>query len=199
MNRRWTSDSRRRWAALSLGAAACAFASCSLDEPVDSLTCGAEFTSTTSVALGLNDTSAGDELAQSFELDETATFTKARLFLARVGAPGSTIQVSFQANLSGEPAGTDINSAIAEISPDDISSSTYTTFTLDTSITLTAGTTYWLVLKANYPASAANYVEWQGAASDEFDGGQAKEENAGGTAFAASGSLSDFAFGAACQ
>lgn len=116
-------------------------------------------------------------IAQSFTATSDLTISSVSVLIAKQGtlADLTTTTVAIHADNSGEPA------AAATASGSKTASSLSTTsgfvsYTLSSNVSLSSGTTYWIVMSAGYVPSDTNNVKW--SAYDEstggYTGGQAK-------------------------
>lgn len=140
------------------------------------LICAEEFTRTNdgpNAELPLNqsgDGFAGDRLAQSFQLESDTEVTNARVRLFSEGTlpEDSTVTLTIQSDNGGLPSGTGLASAEIETRLVGASSS-FEEFEFSTAVTLSADTTYWLVLDPSYPDSADDFIVWDG--HDDMENG----------------------------
>jgi hypothetical protein len=106
-------------------------------------------------------TAENSQLAQSFV--STGYYVKTvNLWLKKVGSPTGNLTVEIQGDSGGSPDGT----AITYGTSDAVAASTLTTsygwitFTFTSQPTLSAATTYWIVLKTTDSVSEVDYVVW---------------------------------------
>jgi hypothetical protein len=104
------------------------------------------------------------KLGQSFKVDTTGALPFVDVKLIKSGTPaGGTPAVWFtiEADTAGAPSGT------ALATSDKLDATAFSTtaitvrFPFRTPATLTAATTYWLVLQGDYTVSGANYIGWR--------------------------------------
>ncbi len=128
---------------------------------------------TPQTAVNVGDVAAGGALgntsiAVSFVARAAGTaITQARIWAYKVGAPTDNLEVAIQADSSGIPSGTDL--ASASVGGGSLTT-TITLTTLSLSATLTAGNTYWFVIRRSGAASAVNYFLVGGVATAQFTG-----------------------------
>jgi len=116
---------------------------------------------------------AGDHTAVCYSSSDTAkvgvTFTPATsgtisavtVTLNKSGAPTSILSVGLEADTSGHPSDTYLGSG-TKVASDLTTSFVNYSITLDTPVTVTAGTPYWVVASCN-ALSTSNYYQWQGS------------------------------------
>ena len=187
------------WPAIA-SAAALALASqgCGLDEPVSGL-CDIALTTATNAGRAINGSGFGNSLAQSFEATSDDTLTTVKLALARTGNPNGNIVVSIQADSGGLPSGTDLSSATATEASADISATeSFVSFTLSSPVSVSDGTTYWIIAKATYGNSDTANINWRGFSTDAYAGGDAGRKTLAGT-FELDTAPLDYAFQVGCD
>src|SRR5512139_2935445 len=136
-------------------------------------TCGDMECSITTTAVSLL-----DKLSQSFQVSITAYCSSAKLWLKKVGAPAGTMTLRIETNNAGIPSGNLVNaSATATIAENTLTTSyTQIEFIFAGTFSLSASTTYWLVLSTDRVASATNYVLWGADNSPTYASGEMKSE-----------------------
>jgi hypothetical protein len=103
---------------------------------------------------GLGLAAAQTRLAQSFTSDSAQTITAARFRIAKTGSPTDDVVCALQADSGGVPSGTDLASATV-VNANIPGTAAWLTWDLpDTA--LSAGTTYWLVLRRTGAVDAVN-------------------------------------------
>lgn len=118
-----------------------------------------------------------DKLAMSFQVDETQVVKSAQLGLSAIGSPSGTMTLQIFKDSGSEPGVIVNTNAISNVSESDVTSRFgYVTFKFANEITLTADTTYWLVLKTDRPVSEFNYILWATDTGEEYVIGQLKSE-----------------------
>jgi len=114
------------------------------------------------------------KLAQSCQIGSGADIYSLKLWLKKVGGPGGNLSISIQGDSAGDPDGTPVSDGTSELVAASGISTSYgwIEFTFATPPTLSASTTYWLVLETTDSASATNYVTWgsDGSAPSYADG-----------------------------
>jgi len=121
------------------------------------------------------------------------TVSKVTLSLKKTGSPTGNIFVEIQTNASGAPSNTIVTngtSANVDVSTLTTSFSFTYDFTFATPPTLTAGTTYHIVLKGDYLVSTINYASWENDQNGTYADGNGYRFN-GSTWF---GPITDFDF-----
>lgn len=95
---------------------------------------------------------------QSFVPSVTAPVNRVELNLKRLGTPSGNIWVTIEADSAGDASGTPLATS-SNVVVDALSTS-YATIQFDFSsaVTLTASTTYWIVLQGDYSFSNANNI-----------------------------------------
>ncbi len=121
-------------------------------------------------SFNVGDTSSHADVAQSFKPSVTTTLTKVSLDLAKVGNP-SDLTIKIVSDNSGKPSSTVLASGTIASS---LVTSAYgfTDVALDTSPTLTADQSYWIIAIAS--VSASNYFKWGLDTSSGYSRGSAK-------------------------
>lgn len=126
----------------------------------------------------LNDAAARTYLAQSFTPATTGKMPFVELYLARLGGstPAGDVYVEIQTNSAGSPSGTVVATSVKLDASIMNSNNGYLIFPFEVMPTLTAATSYWIVLKSTYATGAA-YVHWYysdasgyGGAGKRWDG-----------------------------
>ncbi|MEW6534352.1 MAG: choice-of-anchor R domain-containing protein [Candidatus Auribacterota bacterium] len=101
--------------------------------------------------------------ACSFSALDTGPLAKVRLRLKKTGTPaGGSVWVSIYTNSSNKP-GSLIGAVSSTVDVSQISSDQYGSnadFYFGSSVSLTAGQTYWIVLEGNYARSAGTGISW---------------------------------------
>lgn len=105
---------------------------------------------------------AAVKLAAQFDQDGYAAVRTVHLRLKKIGsiAAAKTLTLTVEADNSGDPSGTALGTATASIDDDVDTDYSYVAFTFDKPVDLTDTETYWLVLTADYTASATDCVVW---------------------------------------
>ena len=146
---------------------------------------------------GIKDTVAGgDELGQTFKVTEKTTVNTVQVYLKKVGTISATETLT--AEIWDQTAGGLPNTLLTSGS---VALSAITTTGGYVSITvtskeLTAGSSYWLRLRASYSASNSNYVKWfkTSGTLDAYTDGQAYAETSTVNNFLSLGNNQDFTF-----
>ena len=124
----------------------------------------------------------GDELGQSFIAGASMAVAYVNLKLYTLGYPTGSLVLSIQAdqtNGSGNsidlPDGTDLGTSTVTMSTTTIpATGAAVAFVFTPTITLTAGSKYWLRLKATYgTGNSSNHVKWAGNDSNAYPYGHA--------------------------
>ncbi|MBZ0310479.1 MAG: hypothetical protein K8I82_30740, partial [Anaerolineae bacterium] len=126
-------------------------------------------------------TTANTRLAQSFQIANASQVDSVKLRLKKAGNPTGDLTLKLYTDSSGAPGSlmTDGTSAVVVASTLNTDYG-WVTFTFLPKPTLSADTTYWLVLETSDAASAVNYVVW--AADDQtpaYADGEMKSEQSG--------------------
>jgi hypothetical protein len=109
------------------------------------------------------------KLAQSFQLDKPAPISLIKLYLLKTGTftTDAKLKVSIQADAAGVPSDIPLGDASAEIVAESsvFSILSYIFVQFDTSVSLSAGTTYWIVLEgsgtyASEYSASVNQIDW---------------------------------------
>ena len=127
------------------------------------------FSTSTSNSFGVTTagTTAGAKLAQGFSLAVTSTVSAWALQLVDVGTPADNIIISIQTNGSNVPSGTVVvSSTIPALGQS--STSAYTTSTFNTTSSLNASTTYWIVAERSGATSDADYYNLAGTSTPAY-------------------------------
>ena len=115
------------------------------------------------------DTSGHASLAQSFIPTESRPLNKLTLYLKKTGSPGD-ISVAIATDAGGRPA--TVALATGSLPASSVSGSySFVTASLTSAPTLTAGTTYWVIVTV--PVDAADYFIAGGDSTDGYDDGTA--------------------------
>ncbi len=126
-------------------------------------------TTTPTHAIQFGDTTSTQDGAQSFIVTTSDVVAQVSLYIKKVGAP-SNATVRITSNSSGKPASSSLSTGT-------LSASSVTTsygwvnVVLSPNVTLSAGTTYWLVVDAS--TNASNYYIW-GANDSQYTNGLGK-------------------------
>lgn len=175
--------------------------------------CAASYTTeSTDQELGINDSAlGGDELAQSFQLTEAREISSVQIRLQKKGtiASGYSLVLTLETNDSNgnAPSGTSAGGGEARLDVSLISTTGYYTFTFSSAASLSAETTYWLRLRAEYPqsnsaAASPNLVYWSShdGSSNTYSSGSAVYETSTSNQWQTSiiGSLRDLLFKIGC-
>lgn len=125
-----------------------------------------------------------DEAAQSFTPDGDSTVANVQLVLATEFSPADDVIVEIQTDTAGAPSGTVLGTA--RISSSSLAS-TFAAYSFAISASLTAGTTYWIVVSRSGALDSNDFL-WQQAAVSYGSGQPATLNGAvwsvGGTDFA---------------
>ena len=105
---------------------------------------------------------AKSKLAQSFQIATGTTITEVRLYLKKVGSPTGNLTVKIETDSAGDPSGTPVTNGTSDtVAASTLSTSYgYISFTFATDPSLSATTTYWLVLETADSQSNTDYVIW---------------------------------------
>lgn len=120
--------------------------------------------------------SSQQRLAQSFKLATSGKIEIVDVPVQLVGAISSShIWFTIEADNSGVPSGVPLATS-DKIAVNFLNTSVPPDFNLRAIFrtgppTVTAGTTYWLVLYGDYPVSASNYIEWYTGSGDTYTAG----------------------------
>lgn len=141
----------------------------------------------------LRSASTQQSLAQGFQPSVTGRVPFVLIRLARIGSPTGNIWVEMQTDASGNPSGVVVSaSPKLPVATVQTNSESYLLVPFWPAPTLTAGVQYHLVLQGDYTVSGANYVEWDGTASDVYAHGSAKRYD--GATWSAAGASVDLVF-----
>ena len=118
-----------------------------------------------SADVSLRESGGADKLAMSFQSGRAGSVGHVRLWLRTVGSPAGAMTLTIEPDSSGDPSGTPVtNGTAGTVDEDDTTVITggyqWVTFTFSTPPSLSASTTYWLVLSTDRAAHASNYIEW---------------------------------------
>ena len=111
--------------------------------------------------------SVGDKLAQSFQITAGSSVTGVKLYLLKVGAPVGSMTLRIETDNAGSPSGNlaDANASRVMAEADLGAAYALEDFEFATAPSLSAATTYWIVLSTDRVASTSNYVLWGSDAS----------------------------------
>lgn len=142
--------------------------SASISNPIPDQTNEGSTTPSYSITFGTS--SVREDFGQAFQVSTTSQVTEVSLYMRKVGAP-SNATVRIVSNSSGSPSNTTL--ASATLSSSLVGSSTYgwVTIPFTSPVSLSIGTTYWLVVDAGNNAS--NYYI-MAATSNNYANGDAK-------------------------
>ncbi len=126
------------------------------------------------------------DYAQSFQVSKTTDVSSVHIYIYRSGNPtaldfsnGDTLNVYIATDNSGEPSSTAYSSSVSfnYQSLNNLSTLTpaYLQASFSSSVSLTASTTYWVVIAGGYGANLNSYVVWRGNSTNEYDDGKAME------------------------
>lgn len=123
-------------------------------------------------------TGTEEQSAQSFSLGSNATVSTIRLLVGKNGTPTDDLTVEVQTDSSGVPSGTVVGSGGSLSCSGFTSSARWQSFSVNAS--LTASTTYWLVVRRSGARDATNYP-WvvPSTTSNPYSGGTAAQRNSG--------------------
>lgn len=135
-------------------------------------------TNTTNLAFGVDATSVS--IGQDFYVRVGHSETQIIASVIKEGAPGDSVQISIQADVSGSPSGTPLTTATV------VGSTLSTnptcgdvTFTLSPTIVLSGGTRYWMVLERTGSLNGSNYYITCGSTSSSYADGNMKRYQSG--------------------
>lgn len=107
------------------------------------------------------DSPVNDKLAQSFKITSASSIGSVKVWLRKIGNPSGNLTVKIYTNSSGNPGSLVTNGTSQTLAASKLSSLyDYFEFKFSTPPSLSANTTYWLVLETTGSASSANYVRW---------------------------------------
>jgi hypothetical protein len=162
----------KRVTGLAVGLGLAALSGCS----ISSSTCTLNQTNVSSTRyFKIYTNSAREMLAQRFSPTSDVAIANAKVYLSKVGTfslTTETVSLLIYPTNAGNTAPDTASTALASSSTGyevrNLSSgASLVTFTFSSSVTLTSGTNYWLVLDAgNLARSDTNYIRWHGSASD---------------------------------
>lgn len=115
----------------------------------------------------------GVKVAQSFSLTYAAILASVNLKLMKQGSPTGTLTVALQADSGGAPSGVNLASATKAESSLTTSPTVYT-FTFGTPYTISASTTYWIVISGSTAVNTTNNSIVRFQKSDAYTGGAIK-------------------------
>lgn len=120
------------------------------------------------------------KLAQSFQPAIAGYVPFVDLQLVKNGSPTGRIWLTIEANSGGNPSGTPLATSdkldVAQIA----ASNMWTRFNFRSPVSLSASTTYHLVLQGDYTNSDGTNVAWRGVAAGGYASGSAKYTTAAG-------------------
>lgn len=127
------------------------------------------------IDFGGNSASIPQDIAQSFTVSTTTPVSSIRILIKKTGSPWSNITMRVTTDSSGKPSKNDIAQAV--ISASTITSTfNYLTIPLNNTVSLTPGTTYWIVLDSTnfwgpyYSLGANDSIFSSGSAQVSQDG-----------------------------
>lgn len=121
------------------------------------------------------------KLAQGFDTDVTGNVEVSDIQLIKVGSPTGRIWFTLEADAAGAPS----NTPLATSDKLDVSlistSAQWIRVVFRSPVSLTAGTTYWLVAQGDWTQSGANYVAWRSQSGNPYAAGNNKRSDDGST------------------
>ena len=153
---------------------------CAEDEPGTG--CLVEYgTETTDTILAPN-SGAQSDIAQSFKPTKDQAVSKISLKVKKVGSLDNAYELTVflvDSDTDGFPDDTDVLAQSTIVVQSVPTQSAFVTFGLGQEVTLSSGSTYWIVLRANYPTSSTDRVEWVGhnSSTGTFSTGKAAIKN----------------------
>lgn len=129
----------------------------------------------------LLDVAADTNLAQGFTPFSGNPIRRVQLSLKKVGAPASNVWVEIWTNVGGSP-GAIIGAASATQACSGLTTS-FANYTFDFTnpIPVTAGTSYFIVLRGGFSIDGTDYVVWEHDTSGSYTGGVAYKMNGSST------------------
>lgn len=121
--------------------------------------------------------SSTERLAQGFQTTESGKLEFVDLALLKTSAPTGDIWVTIEADSSGSPSGTALATSVLLQPSAMATASQYHRFVFHTPATITAGTTYHIVLRGNYTTSSTNYMNWRKNTAAGYANGTLKTYN----------------------
>lgn len=117
-------------------------------------------------------TSSNQKIAQSFSFSRDTDLTSIVLTLQRTGTPTDNVVIEIQSDSAGSPSG----SVIASIGTLAASSISLlgATYPVSCNVSLSANTTYWLVLSRSGAVNGSNYISQSWMSSGSAHGGSVK-------------------------
>lgn len=107
------------------------------------------------------DSSVNDKLAQSFKITSASTIGSIKLWLRKIGTPTGNLTVNIYADSAGSPGSLVTNGTSQTLAASKLATLyDYFEFKFSTPPSLSANTTYWIVLETTDSASSSNYVRW---------------------------------------
>jgi hypothetical protein len=117
------------------------------------------------------------KLTQSFQVVRNAAMSQVKVWLKKTGSPSNTITCTIETNNAGNPSGALVSaSATATVAESSLSTSYgWVTFTFPANFSLSAGTTYWIVLSSPR-LSDTDSVEWGANGAAGYPTGEMRYE-----------------------
>jgi hypothetical protein len=144
----------------------------------------------------LRNSSAETNGAQSFQPSVTAHPSHVDLKIGETGTvPASSVWITIEADASGDPSGTPLMTSEKLDAAGFSTTDREIRFTFNNTASLTASTTYWIVIHADYAISGTNHLTFRGNTTSSYGGGLAKDFDGASTwTTPADGSIVDFWF-----
>jgi hypothetical protein len=130
----------------------------------------ASYTATPTTMLNIGYTDQWDSAAQSFQVSTTASITHVTLRLNKQGTPTDDHVVELRSDNSGLPSATALHTATI-LASDIPGTAGDVVCAFSSSITLIAGTVYWIVLRRTGAASTVNFVRWHATTDNGYTNG----------------------------
>jgi hypothetical protein len=132
------------------------------------------------------------EVGQSFTPGSAITLTEVRVVLGKSGSPVDNVILEIRADSSNKPSTTVLGTATNVYNGANVvTTASWWSFVFNTTVALSAGTKYWIVLKRSTAVAAASYLINYNTGS-AYAGGGISISNAG--TWSAESATDDFAF-----
>jgi hypothetical protein len=147
------------------------------------------------VSAALRDVSTRTKLAQSIIPALTGPCEFKDVSVLRLGAPTGNIWLTIETDASGSPSGSALaTSNKLPVAAMPTTGSPIARFIFPSPATLTAGTTYHIVMQGDFAISATDCVLWRGDSANSYPSGSAKNYNGSVWGSGGVGSVLDFHF-----
>ena len=142
------------------------------DPPAGTCETAKESFTATDTFLAVGDIASRTWHAQAITTASEYTACMMKFKIKKVGNPVGDVWWEIYSNNAGVPGSIVANGATDKIDASTISTTAAVyTFNMTVDASLSTGTVYWLVMKADYSQDATNYIQWHQKVADNYAGG----------------------------